>query len=110
MPLIPILSMNRGFGLRTRQPTRESGIGLLHSTTSRKEWRAGMRDSVVECGSPMPLVPGACEPSVRNSFHDSAQIILWGYDRECQVGQSTDAIAENHWMRLASLTIPAERR
>jgi hypothetical protein len=34
---------------------RKSGIGLPHSTTSRKEWRAVLRDSVVECGSPMPL-------------------------------------------------------
>jgi hypothetical protein len=34
---------------------RKSGIGLPHSTTSRKEWRAIRRDSVMECGSPMPL-------------------------------------------------------
>src|SRR5262245_48108314 len=34
---------------------RKSGIGLPHSTTSRKEWRAIARASVVECGSPMPL-------------------------------------------------------
>jgi hypothetical protein len=33
----------------------ESAIGLPHSTTSRKERRAIARDSVVECGSPMPL-------------------------------------------------------
>jgi hypothetical protein len=33
----------------------QSGIGLPHSKTSRKEWRAICRDSVLECGSPMPL-------------------------------------------------------
>jgi hypothetical protein len=33
----------------------ESGIGLPHSKTSRNEWRAVRRDSVLECGSPMPL-------------------------------------------------------
>ena len=33
----------------------KSGIGLPHSTTSRKEWGAMLRASVVECGSLMPL-------------------------------------------------------
>ena len=33
----------------------QSGIGLPHSTTSRKEWGAMLRASVVEYGSPMPL-------------------------------------------------------
>jgi spermidine synthase len=33
----------------------ESGIGLPHSTTSRKELRPRNRASVLECGSPMPL-------------------------------------------------------
>jgi D-alanyl-lipoteichoic acid acyltransferase DltB (MBOAT superfamily) len=37
------------------QGSCESGIGLPHSTTSRKEWPAIGRASVVECGSPMPL-------------------------------------------------------
>src|SRR5262249_773823 len=50
----PGLSMNRGSGLRMPQYIRESGIGLPHSTTSRKEWHAVIRASVVECG-PMPL-------------------------------------------------------
>jgi len=33
----------------------ESGMGLPHSKTSRMEWRAIGRDSVLERGSPMPL-------------------------------------------------------
>src|SRR5262245_54246611 len=49
------LAMKRGGGLQFPQNACESGIGLPHSTTSRKEWRAIRRDSVVECGSPMPL-------------------------------------------------------
>jgi hypothetical protein len=50
-----VLSMNRGIGLRMPEYIRQSGMGLPHSTTSREEWRAIGRDSVVECGSPMPL-------------------------------------------------------
>src|SRR5689334_12055665 len=42
-------------GLRTPECTHESGMGLPPSTTSRKEWHAELRASVVECGSPMPL-------------------------------------------------------
>jgi hypothetical protein len=33
----------------------ESGMGLPHSKTSRKELREIRRVSVLECGSPMPL-------------------------------------------------------
>jgi protein ImuB len=33
----------------------QSGIGLPHSKTSRREWLARERASVLECGSPMPL-------------------------------------------------------
>jgi hypothetical protein len=33
----------------------ESGIGLPHSKTLRMNERAIRRDSVLECGSPMPL-------------------------------------------------------
>jgi hypothetical protein len=40
-----------------RLPTNgsQSGIGLPHSKTSRKELRIIRRASVLECGSPMPL-------------------------------------------------------
>jgi hypothetical protein len=34
---------------------RKSGIGLPHSKTSRSQGGAIRRDSVLECGSPMPL-------------------------------------------------------
>ena len=33
----------------------QSGRGQPHSKTSRKEWRAVRRDSVLECGCPLPL-------------------------------------------------------
>jgi hypothetical protein len=35
--------------------SNKSGIGLPHSKTLRMEWRMGLRVSVLECGSPMPL-------------------------------------------------------
>src|SRR6185436_16507713 len=47
------------------QSSRESGIGLPHSTTSRKKWCAVHRASVVECGSPMPLFLGDCQQRPR---------------------------------------------
>jgi hypothetical protein len=50
-----------------RQGSSESGMGLPHSTTSRKKWHAGIRASVVERGSPMPLfhaVYGVHQPTV----------------------------------------------
>jgi hypothetical protein len=45
-------------GKRSATPlslVHKSGIGLPHSKTSRKERLAIVRDSVLECGSPMPL-------------------------------------------------------
>ncbi len=38
------------------QRTGQSGMGLPHSKASRKEWRVIHRASVLECGSPMPLL------------------------------------------------------
>jgi hypothetical protein len=40
--------------------SQESGMGLPHSMTSRKEGRVIGRDSVVECRSPMPLCDYYC--------------------------------------------------
>src|SRR5438874_10791305 len=34
----------------------ESGRGQPHSKTLRKEWHAGKRASVLECGCPLPLL------------------------------------------------------
>jgi hypothetical protein len=33
----------------------QSGRGQPHSKTSRKEWHAIRRDSLLECGCPLPL-------------------------------------------------------
>ena len=44
-------------GTSHRDECDESGRGQPHSKTSRKEWRAIRRDSVLECGCPLPLWP-----------------------------------------------------
>src|SRR5256885_14928963 len=43
----------------------QSGIGLPHSKTLRKECSTRRRDSVLECGSPMPLFPHHARALVR---------------------------------------------